>query len=1144
MGTFMNFYLKKSLQNIKQQWLVILSIGISISLVAGLGYYIEGVYAYQFEDSFQYVQDMEISHLQSYGEGHSAIPLLEYSNNFQKENSQITQLLQNSGLNIKQICQYGMLSMEEGVWVHGDWEKVNVIDSTSEFDYKRKMNATEIEFVVFDEKFYSSDRFKEYFKIIEGQAPQNSHDILVEYRFAIQFGLEVGELTNITMLTGSDLDANPPMIDYGDFQLKNVNISGFYLATLNTYVIDTERFIYSYIYEDFLQGIPIKMSEGYFDEPAMFSYYNFTGPDMEHPFQLLYQEINDDPKFYQYLRGAYTRSGYLILYNREDLQFTQLFDTINLVQAQSYNLSLYLPMDHGFVDIMSFQLSIFYEEFRDSKAFIRLLYFPVLIIALVISIIFIRSFREDQITRLFYLKTLGIKDKTLKRQTLVEGTLKGFISSVIGLFLGLGIFYLYEYMFKGVFISDSSGKLLPYASLNTVLTSIGIGIFISILSIMQVIRTISKMYFEDLARHVNFEDYSAKYDEFVIYSTKKQLKENMNAVKNDQIPVSILQNGKVTNFSDELPQDSDDPIKEFKKLSFKDKFQNFWGKVQNLFSDNNIYEEQMDEFKAKISVKSWIFIGLGIIPIILYSLIGLSYIIHFPDTLIDIVNALERNMGFLQVLILSGIILIIMGLIRILIAEKPTIYAKWTKFLSRGFIKDLDKYLGVNLIGKAKWTTILTFLTIIFSLLISLNMINQSTNSYQNLAESLEIGADAKLYLRNPLVRSHEDILEYDQNLQNITYLENNELLNQSVFGYYNQNCHLSRTTSIGDLRQRTTVYTLPSEDYIEMLNSRDRIPPTPDFYRIFDDMHEFNQHNTNITGVIVTSYFRGLSSLRKGDQFELSYNYLTPQGENSIEINFQVEVIGVVDLIPGVYTSVQGDGINGIFIDFNEIVQPVNYIYGEEVFSLLNLNLNNYHGIDQQKNISKIFTEYAGSYCEYPVMSFYDLDWNTISRDDLSIVFGERGFYGIFYYDFILIGFFIVVEITIMAVLLLKDNEISDKRLIGRGMKKKIIKRMNFVEFFTIYLSALILGITIGIGVGSMFIKLNQIIEFNQMGSILPSSTSLPIFFGFQHIALIIGIYTAIAFIIFSIGNVLNLKTYSKAFEDKKATQQITPRN
>ncbi len=424
---------------------------------------------------------------------------------------------------------------------------------------------------------------------------------------------------------------------------------------------------------------------------------------------------------------------------------------------------------------------------------------------------------------------------------------------------------------------------------------------------------------------------------------------------------------------------------------------------------------------------------------------------------------------------------------------------------------------------------------------ISLNIIYQSTNSYQYLADSMKTGTDAKLHLQNPLVKSHADILEFNQNLQNLTDAENTTLVEQSVFVYLNPDCHLVRTTPLGVVSQDASVYTVPSENYIEMLETRDRVPPTPNFYRIFDKMHEFNTHNTNITGVIVTSAFTEFSSLRVGDLFELSYTYLLPQDESQISLNFQVEIIGVLDLLPGVYTSIQGETINGLFIDFNEIVQPENYIYGEKYFSLL--NLENYHSVDQQNEISQIFNAYAQSYCEYPAMSFYNLDWNAISRDDLSMNFGESGFYGIFYYDFIIIGFFVVLEVSIMALLLLKSNNISDKRLIGRGMKKKIIKRINFVEFFITYLSALILGIIIGIGSGSLFIKMNQVIEFHQTGAVFPSSASLPIIFGYQHVALIIGVYLAITFIIFSVGYTLKQKTYSKTSGEKIFKQQITPR-
>lgn len=1128
MNNLLRFYFGKSIYNLRKRWLVVLSIGIAISAVIGLNFYSRAVFSNQFNDSFNFLQDFEISHEQIYGEHHSAIPKLRYSLNFQKDYSDILKRIHQSSLNIEGIYQYGILSMEEGFWVHDDFNSVDPLSTTSLFDYHRKLNRTEIEFFVSDNNFYSSSRFNEYFKVIEGDTPNNPQEILVEYRFAIQHGLNVGETTNITLFIGSDLDYSPPVVNYKTFQLENVTISGIYLATQNEYVFDTEKFEYSYTYSDYLANNKIRISLDSFDEPAMFSWYNFSGPDMTHPFQKLYSKIANDEWYYQYLRTAYTRSGYFLTYDRNLLDFNQIHSQYLTIQSYAKNLSIYLPLDHGFVDILSHNMKLFYNNFQHNKLIFQLLYFPIVLFSLSVSILFIKISKKTQEKEFFYLKSMGIPNKKILSLIIFESTLNGLVSAFLGLSFGYGTFYLYDFIFHDIFVSDSLDKLIPTIYYGNLIWALILSVMVNVFAVFQIIRTVNKYNLEKLSPLVKIEDIKSNIDEYILFSPKFEKKQKEHREK--QITKNIKNLDSIStksNINKDLHKGADSNNKpelfEKKKKRFTNRI-----KIKKI-------NDEEDNFGNKSSLKTQIFFLFGIILISPMIFMILKNYFSLSDSMIDLVSNLENNYNLIEITIFIGVIFIIISTVRLISYEKPKIYAKILKLLSRISLGEFDKFVTVKMIKKKERTSILINITILFSALISLNIISNSTFVYSYLPNVYKTGADVSISYENANFRSLHDIDNCRNELKTITDDNNHSIIQEDAFFYISSYSYFSKTMELTEISQKEIqIISLELNKYVNIFTNSNLAEPSENFLANLGRIKNFNQNNGNISAIITTSYFLSKYNMNINDLFMISIRQYQENGQSTY-LNLPVQIIAAMDIIPGVYYNGQTDFLETILIDFNRFstLNHLDGIPGEHVKTLL--KIYGYSNEIDKLGIQDSLIKILNNYCEYPYIYFQDFNWNQMNPEKISEnTEQDRNIFGLFYYDFVIIGVFIIAELSILSLLSINSSKQIDQRLMERGMKRTKIIKFKAMEFGLLFLTALFLGLIFGVVSGIFFIKGSLLSNFTQIAGNLPPSFNFPIFGDFTQMVTIFGIHLGIAILFFLI-SMIKIQFFSRKARIKK---------
>lgn len=144
-----------------------------------------------------------------------------------------------------------------------------------------------------------------------------------------------------------------------------------------------QRYTYSYTYEDYLNNKTYIFPEQ-LEQNLVFWYGNFNYL-INHPIQQWYYRVAQYNLYRGYLESGIIKSGYLLFYNRENIQFENLYFYRTSLTQKSRNLSIFLPFEVGVIDKLSYQLKITQENIRRSFLTIQILSIPVIVFSLLVS---------------------------------------------------------------------------------------------------------------------------------------------------------------------------------------------------------------------------------------------------------------------------------------------------------------------------------------------------------------------------------------------------------------------------------------------------------------------------------------------------------------------------------------------------------------------------------------------------------------------------------------------------------------------------------------------------------------------------------------------------------------------------------------
>ncbi len=1092
MPSHIPFYLKQSFLSLKKEWVIIICVSISLSMVAGLSYYNEATQQYQFDSSLTSLSDIEIVHYQFISDRTGITPRLDYTDNFLESDDVIQEALNKSTLDLIGAYKYGLLTCERGFFVRSDFESVDSASSITVIDYKKVLNASEIKFMVSEDSFYNSTRFEENFKIIEGKSPSKPEHILIDYNFARKYSLQVNETANITLLIGNTLNIKKFVIK--DFQFQNVTISGIYLPTKLDFFLDLERFEYSYTYQDYLQNLPYKENPERLDGPAIFSWYNFTGPDGFHPFQKLYYEIDSDDEFDRYIKqGSYTRSGYLLTYNRTNIDYKHLSQYKTMISNKAKELTRDMPWDVSLVNKIGYQLTEMQLTFQKTRYLIQILNFPVIIFSIFISKTFTKKFEDQRNNLLITMRRRGIPLKIIQKQQIFKLSLYSFLSFINGAILGFLTFFVYQKLVGDMFYSEDRVLLMPIITSFSFIFTFAVSIILMSSINSKSIKKIRKLTFNEITEMSHISEDQPNFDE-LLFVTKR--------IKKNKEEKYLLQ--------------------ENLKLNLKETESNSKKKTKNNHKRNKknktTFSEERGEKRIKITKITYFLICVGLLPLILNFLIYLGNLYTLSDVLEDLFISLMDSIDIINISVLIGLGCLIIGLTRILFIERPGFLVRMANIFSRIFSKRYHEIIALRIPTRKKWIGIMNMLIMFSSFILLSNIVYNSEYRHDILIENAYIGADIRVNLERTTLKNQSDIDNFEKSLLNLTTSNGSKIFSDIISCSIDDEAIIEYNLSNSIKTLKIPIYSFNWSHYLKILQDGGKPLPNPSFDL---DIRRALNHNADETisskMIFVSQYFLDYTMLEIGSTFIIDHEYYDSQESTYKTESIQVEIFNIMDFMPGISPNSYE---NIIFIDNNCFNLSKSLLHGDSMINLI--SLEQYQEIDYGTIVNSVRTSYL-SISSSIAYNFFDQSWDDIEEAEFSLEFGESGFYKLLYLDFLILGIFIILQISLMENHLYKETSKENQTLIMMGIKKSKLPEIFLVEFLFVFLFSLLLGGLLGLGYASSLIRTNNAINYGNNFLILPPNLKFPLYFEYIPLLAIFAAIIIIPFMIFVVINHIN---------------------
>ncbi len=1063
----------------RNEWTIILCVSISLSLISGLSYFFESTQKYTFENSFWLLSDFDIIHHDIFTDYGEPIPHINYDDYFDYTDEEIQDLLNTTNLELEFYTPYSIFGLEQGVITIDEFDSVMTKSTSSLHDYYRQLNASGIKMGVFNNDFYNSSRFDQYFEIIEGRFPSAENEILVDLNYAAKYGYSVNAICNITTAIGNTFDANPPVSDYRAYQIENMTVVGTYLCTQEWFRIGTQRYTYSYTYDDYLNNQTYVYPEA-LEQNLVFMYDDYENLT-NHPVQMLYYEIAESVHYEVYLEDGIISSGYLLFYDRTQIKYENLYYYRNYITQNSRNLSIYMPFEVGFVDKISYQLRLTHEDIRNSFLVIQILNVPIIMFSLLVSQNINDSRGKKANEELILLKLRGVSIRQIQLQILMGGLINGVVCTIFGSFMGNGTFYLYHRMLGELFFENHTIFLSPLFTWGNLWYTLFLGILINAFTTIPKIVKVSKIDFVDASEALQqVEQLSLNYDEKVLFEGESGPQSEENELIHEYI-THFKKLEQQNNISKTLKQEKALKTPKINKISIiKQRIQKskwfhkkghetsqdskkpqklrFWKRHKTKYT----YEGMFEIEKYSVKPLTYFLIFIGLIPLVLYAYIYFSYRFEVSDAIIDNREIIIEKIYYIHFFSLFFIGFFVSGLIRLLVIERPSKFARFAKFLARIFIKKLDHIVSLELIRKKKWSNIIIYLSIFFSMLTIVNFAFNSQYRYEIFHDDFQSGADFNLLLDQPGFQNLTELEKFEAQLFSLQTEDQTPIINDLTHVFHQnyswaQYDHLN-ADQIEEVRINS--FLIDTEAYLEIISTDDRPFIYPDYPNQIRQIYpELEDPIPTTVNVIVTSAFLAFTNKEINEEFDFSimvYDSVIGQYTN---LSFIAKIKDTLDVVPGIYQTTP-DRFLGILMDIGSLNVPNHQFIDFNVIELLDINS------DLVWNPELLIERYTPLISQYTSDFHYDSfdpTWNDINTARYSLTIGSSGFYGLINLDFVLIGILLAIELSLTIIIMNRENAYFNELLLLRGVGRRRIIFINLLETLIAFIISGVIGAIIG---------------------------------------------------------------------------------
>jgi ABC-type lipoprotein release transport system permease subunit len=1121
MGSRFDFYIKQSFKNIRKSVLIIIGLGMAISMVAGIGYYSDAYQKYSLDQSFTQIVDFNVIYRK---DG------VRINETYGGTDDTIKSYMEQQDLNLEKIVNFHLISSYSTKF----YRNFSGIPA-SQLDGLAVYEETTFNVMYFDEGFYNSYRFNEYFEIISGTAPKAENQIMIDATFAAHFNLSLGQTYELNVKTldysayyylednANQNDDTSSIISQNSQPSKMVphssaqqtfayktpalTISGIYQSILDQYSFGYEYYyannIYSPATEQSSSTTDLK-SKGIGTVPV-FTYYNFTKRADNHPFQTMLisanQTFGNTIKFDQ---TFYFTTGFACFYDRTTIDYNKINSISRDLSQKSTVISHNIPNYVYYQDHLSSNLQQLYMFSQILRWIMQIMNVPILIFALFIGSFAIKTNAKSRLDEFLLLRSKGTPSNMIRNQFLMEGLINGIISSAIGCVIGIGTFFGYRSVFSEIFFEDSS-IILPIAfSWDTMIMVFTFGIFITLLASFSTIGYVKSLHPSQLLMILGADEMNVVYDEKTLFppENKQEIppKEpgfyKSNPLNKSDSPqtVGLIGNASQSELQQTVQSQQSKPTTEVeyekhKNTSIKQKKRKK-SKKHQLYEDPVLYAEKRN---AKIS-NGLIF--ASIVPLFAYLIIYLGDQPNVPDIIITIAEQLQMLLFLFSMFLIITPVLMVVGIIRKFAVEKPVRWAKITKKISSWFIKNRGYLCGIEMVKRKQYTTVIYIVGIFTALLTFSNVFLNTTSRQYVLESNINIGADVRGTMTNINLNQTSDLIDMENQMKKYTTSSGATVVND-VVSYYSEKI----TSGIYSYSQ--TNYYLDIQSYLEIISEDDKYLPYNSFKSEIQSLinHNSNPEKVN-TGAIINEIYARYNLVELGDTININHTYFNTSS-NAYEYDlFKVEIVQIMNLMPGIYNSIYsyGSSTEIILMDSKSHNQANSSLHSKKFYSLIDIN----PALTTNTTLMSSYIKNASlGYAGYSKLDYYDQDWNKL---DYELNMQETGFYGIIYLEFLIIGILIAFGLAILFLSIQKENKYFNGVLLARGFGRKGLLKLILSKMFIIFLIGVLSGLFSGFVTSITFIKVaSSMGEQNQL--------QLPIFFNPIELVSILGLIVAFSF-------------------------------
>ncbi len=1020
MGNYFKFLYKQGMHNIKRSFLILIGISLSIAVMSGINIYINSAQVGYLNSQLYTLSDLYVGYTDDN---------LDYQGaKFHVKYDDIEEIYWGSGIDFAGFYAYDSI----------DIPQLGIIKNYSDvLESDRIPGLEELEYLnvylqIFDYSFYSSYRFNEFFNIVLGTAPSNPNEMMVDYATYQRLNLTVGEETTLDLkfyrsrdgYRGTDTKPSRyyPLYDYN---WTDVVISGIYVPLKPSFRFIDQTYNSSISNYDFskLNQIPLLDQHNL---PV------FTGYDMNE------SAVGNDHFFIDFMdrlvseitSGSYTGKnlieqhfGVMAEYDRATIGTGQIYSTKqNLENAYIYiHYQVYSGTNPVsirrsstvVVQPLFSKLDQVQTRFESIKTEFQIINIPIFIFAIIIGNLGFKTKIRGRNEEFLLFRSKGMSTWRINLLIISETIFNALFIFIIGMAGGLGFFNLFKH-----FLTDYlnlSGELLTLLSppASSYAVTLGFSLGISFLSSLSVFTYVNRMTSDKILKSIGSDDMDALYDEKTLFGGKTIQEEE----EFDKMLKRV------------------NPMKALKMQKY--------------------YEDKVKIKENKVGVSSIIFIVVGVLPFIPFIIIGLANSPLQNDFLIKIRDYIQE-LGFVfESLLLISPIFIVIGVIKAVILDKPSRFARLGKFLSKPFLNIKSFICGMELVRRKQFRYLVLIMSLFSSILMYTNLYTTTSINQEVIKRNFNVGADILIEPRpfGNNIDNMRDTEVYKDHMIS-TFANNTDMIIDDVLFVYYEFAYIE------EIDDNVNIYYTDLEKYYEFITEPGKYHVSSGFRSVMKDLiNQNNQVNENVTpSVIANQVFYDTVGVNPGLSYDMNISHEFYYYEN--ETNPIEYVMASLDytyeLFPGLFNPYEdGTEIPCLLMDTDFVTHTNWSLVSPNLFVMLDVDYQNFDfsEIDIEEQINNA----SYGYIVYGDFKFYDNQWNDLKfRMQNS---GIEKFFGIVHFETILVGLLMSFGLAITLLAYQEDNKYFNGILLSRGFGKQGIMKLIFSEMMVLFSIAFVGG-------------------------------------------------------------------------------------